>query len=490
MTTTATPTPDLQAITATDLEDLVRRQRAAFRAEGIASAETRIGRIDRLLLAVVKHSADLAASLDSEYGSRPPALTKALDVLPSVGAAAELREGIEEWMKPEVVAGGYVQKRPLGVVGVVGAWNFPLELTIHPAIDALAAGNRVIIKFPDFHPRTGAILAAAVAEYLPPEEVAVVVGDLETAQRFSELDLDHLIFTGSPAVGRKVAEAAARNLVPTTLELGGKNPVVISPSADLDLAAHRVAGTRLLNAGQVCLCPDYVFVTSALKGAFLEKLAAEIRAVSPRPASAAGVVSIVNERNHSRVLRLVEDALSKGAERVDLTDPGTDVGSSTTSRRIDPTILRRVPADALIADEEIFGPVLPVYTYDDLDEVIDYIGARPAPLGAYWFGSDDDELRKFLEFTTSGGVTVNDAIAHGFLPGTPFGGVGQLRDRRLPREGRFRSPLPSPDRRGRDDRCRAVRWSGRPDTRIGRVRGGGRRTDRCGAAGSTDTCRG
>ncbi len=415
------------AVTPEELDALVARQRAEFRREGHVSAEVRISRIDRLLLAVVEHIDEIAESLDREYGGRPPALTKALDTLPVVGSAQELRDGIREWMEPETVPGGYVVKQPLGVVGVIGAWNFPLELTIHPAIDALAAGNRVIIKFPDLHPRTGAILARAVAKYLSPDEVAVVVGDVRTAQAFSELPLDHIVFTGSPAIGRKVAEAAARNLVPTTLELGGKNPAVVSRSADLDLAAHRIATTRLLNGGQVCLCPDYVFVHEQDEELFLEKLAQEVEALFPPGAGDSGAVSIVNDRNYNRVNALIDDAVAKGAVRVSSgghIDSGSAPASGSGGRLIPPTILRAVPSDAAISDEEVFGPVIAVHTYETIDEVIDYVASRPSPLGAYWYGDRDDDFTEFMEFTRSGGVTINDGIAHAFLPGTPFGGIG------------------------------------------------------------------
>ncbi|QII07852.1 aldehyde dehydrogenase family protein [Rhodococcoides fascians A25f] len=406
------------------LERLVRDQRAAFRKEGTPSAEVRINRIDRLLLAIVEHIDEIAESLNAEYGSRPTALTKALDTLPFVGAAQELRDGIAEWMKPQDVSGGYVVPQPLGVVGVIGAWNFPLELTIHPAIDALAAGNRVIIKFPDFHPRTGAVLAAAVAERLSPDEVAVVVGDISTAEHFSQLQLDHIVFTGSPAIGKKVAEAAARNLVPTTLELGGKNPVVVSESADLDLAAHRIAGSRLLNSGQVCLCPDYVFVPQKDEEVFVQKLGSEIRALFPDPSSTAGLVSIVNQRNYARIEGLVDDAVEKGAERVAIPGESDQQGEPSGDRLLTPTILRNVPADAAISTEEVFGPVISIYSYAHVDEAIDYINSHPSPLGAYWYGEQDAQFDRFLEFTRSGGITVNDGIAHAFLPGTPFGGVG------------------------------------------------------------------
>ncbi|MFW0793993.1 aldehyde dehydrogenase family protein [Gordonia sp. CPCC 205515] len=420
--TTLTPTDNAIApVSRDDLMGLLERQRKAYLAEGVASAETRISRIDRLLLAVVEAADALAESLGGEYGSRPPALTKALDILGCVGAAQELRDNISKWMEPEVLAGGFIQRKPLGVVGIIGAWNFPIELTIHPAINALAAGNRVMIKFPDFHPKTGAILAAAVAEHLSPEEVTVVIGDLETAQAFSDLPFDHIVFTGSPAIGRRVAEAAGRNLVPTTLELGGKNPVVVAEDADIDLAAHRIAGTRMLNGGQVCLCPDYVFVPRSQREGFVDKLVGELQTLYPDYATDGGVVSIVNDRNFDRVSALVEDAVGKGAQKVTVT---TSQEPNDGERRIVPTVLVDVPEDATIAEEEVFGPVVSIHVYDELDEVIGYINSRPSPLAAYWFGGQGDEFQRFLAHATSGGVTANDIMTHQMLGGAPFGGVG------------------------------------------------------------------
>lgn len=392
-----------EPVSRAELDRLVFLQRAAFLKEGSPSAEVRRGRIDRLVLAVLEHADELATALDLDYGQRPTALTKAFDELIFVAPAQELRENLEEWMKPIEVPGGFIQQKPLGVVGVIGAWNFPFELTIHPALDALAAGNRVIIKFPDFHVRTGKILAQAVSEYLAEDEVAVVTGDLDTARAFSDLPLDHIIFTGSPAIGKMVAEAAGRNLVPVTLELGGKNPVVVARDADFDLAAHRVAGTRVLNGGQICLCPDYAFVPRERGDEFVSKVMSEFRTLFPDYLNNPGAVSIVNDRNFDRVVGLIDDAVAKGATKLQAVNDAEAVElPSKDGRRIPPTVLLDVPESATIAGEEIFGPVLPVYLYDEIDEVVTYVNSRPSPLGAYWYGGDSAEFHRFLNFTTSG----------------------------------------------------------------------------------------
>lgn len=408
-----------------ELERILAVQRAAFLKEGFASAEVRRNRIDRLSLAVLEYADELADALNLDYGQRPSALTKSFDMLSWIPDAQDLRENLEEWMRPVQLQGGFIQQKPLGVIGVIGAWNFPLDLTIQPALAALAAGNRVFIKFPDFHVRTGKVLAEAVSRYFGEDEVAVVTGDLQTAQAFSELQFDKIIFTGSPAIGKTVAVAAARNLVPVTLELGGKNPVVIAHDADLDLAAKRVADTRVLNGGQICLCPDYVFVPREHADEFIGKVLAEFMALYPDYLSNPGAVSIVNDRNYDRVVGLIDDAVAKGARKIEAVNPDeASALPSRAGRRIAPTLLLDVPEPAKISSEEIFGPVLSVYLYDDVDEVINYVNTRPSPLAAYWYGGDSEEFRLFLDHTTSGGVTRNDGLIHAFLPGAGFGGIG------------------------------------------------------------------
>ena len=411
-----------------ELERIVAVQRGAFLRDGPPSAQTRRHRIDRLMLAVLDAADDLAQALAQDYGTRPTGLTKLFDILAWVGDAKETRDNLGEWMKSVPLDGpvpAVVEQKPKGVVGVMGAWNFPVTLTVQPAFAALGAGNRVIMKFPEFHPRTGKVFGDAVDKYFGEDEVAVVVGDLHTARAFSELPLDHLVLTGSPAVGRAVATAAGKNLVPLTLELGGKNPVVVGSDADLDLAAHRVALGRMMNSGQVCLCPDYVFVPRDRHDVFVSKLEEAFRQAFPTYLGNPGAVSIVNERNYDRIVALIDDAVSKGAKKKQVVDPQeADLLPSRERRLIPPTILTDVPPHAGISGEEIFGPVIAVYPYDDLAEVISYVNDRPAPLGAYWYGEDGDDFRTFLHRTNSGGVTRNDIFAHQAVAGAPFGGVG------------------------------------------------------------------
>ncbi|MEV7389675.1 aldehyde dehydrogenase family protein [Streptomyces sp. NPDC091215] len=408
-------------------------QRAAFLAEGPPALDVRLDRIDRLLACVLEHAEELCAALDADFGSRPLAASLVSDIVGPISGAQKIRQHLAEWMRDEELPGSaeagtpaFVQIRPKGVVGVVGPWNFPVTLVVQPAIEALAAGNRVMIKFSEVAERTADVFARAVATRMAPEEVAVVRGGVATASAFSALPFDHLIFTGSPAVGARVAEAAGRNLVPVTLELGGKNPVVLGSDADLGLAAQRVGAMRLMNGGQICLCPDYVFVPRDRVEEFVAQYEQAVKGYFPTWLDNPNVVSIVDDRNYDRVTGLITDAEAKGARVVTIAPPEeAEVLPRRKGRRIAPTVLLDVTEDMAIASEEIFGPVLSVYPYDDLNEVITYVNTRPSPLAAYFFGSDGPEFREFIRRTTSGGVTRNDLAVHWGVEGAPSGGVGR-----------------------------------------------------------------
>ncbi|GHE79415.1 aldehyde dehydrogenase [Amycolatopsis deserti] len=429
MTTTTEPIVD---VTPEELRRLLDAQRAAHARDPIPDAATRRDRIDRLVAAVLEHRDELAEALDADYGGRPVTTSLEVDILGALQSIAHTREHLESWMAPtEVPAamGGaipaFVQNRPKGVVGVIGPWNFPLVLVFLPAVEALAAGNRVMIKFSDMTPRTGAVFARAVATRMSPEEVVVVTGGLQTAAAFSSLRFDHLFFTGSPKVGRLVAAAAGRNLVPVTLELGGKNPAIVAPDADVAEAAARIAAARLFNNGQVCLSPDYAFVPESSRDVFVDAYRAAVLTHFPTFADNPDVVSIINDANYARVTGLVEDAKSRGATEVVIV-PEEEKGRvpDPDSRRVPPTLLLDTPAEAEINAEEIFGPVLVVHTYSDVDEAIAYVAAGEHPLASYWYGGDTDDFQRFLVKTTSGGVSRNDfGLAYG-NDALPFGGVG------------------------------------------------------------------
>ncbi|ROO87960.1 coniferyl-aldehyde dehydrogenase [Actinocorallia herbida] len=429
MTVDHTAAPTSADVSEVELVALLDAQRSAFLEEGPPSVRVRLDRVDRLVRAVLTHADDLVAALNADFGNRPEAASLSADILGFLPSVSEIRRDLEEWAADEPVPGSaergtptFVQKRPKGVVGVIGPWNFPIALVVQPALEALAAGNRVMIKFSDVPARTAAVFARAVAEHLAPEEVTVVEGGLRTAVAFSSLAFDHLFFTGSPAVGRRVAAAAGANLVPVTLELGGKNPVVVASDADVDTAAERIAASRMMNGGQLCLCPDYVFVPRSAVDDFVAAYQRHMARYFPTYRDNPEVTTIVNDANYARVAHLIDDAVARGARAVTAV---SDTGRDSAGRRIPPTLLLGVTDDMEVAHEEVFGPVISVLPYDDPREAIAYVNARPHPLAAYWYGEDTPEFREFLRLTTSGGVTRNDMALHFGVEGVPFGGVGQ-----------------------------------------------------------------
>lgn len=414
------------------MREILDAQRAAFLREGPPSAAVRRNRIDRLWLAVLEHADEIAEALMADFGNRPLATSISSEVLGSLPDVELVRANFEEWMRPQPIDGTaergmptFVQNRPKGVVGVMGPWNFPVHLVVAPAVEALAAGNRVMIKFSEVPARAAEVFARAVAEQFDADEVTVVRGGPRTSAAFSALPFDHLFFTGSPAVGRHVGAAAGANLVPTTLELGGKNPVVVADDSDIAVAAERIAATRMMNGGQVCLCPDWVFVPRTKIDDFVEHYQASIRRYFPTILENPDLVTIVNDANFARVAGLISDAREKGATVISIApdDESASLPDAAT-RRIAPTVVLGVTEDMRIANEEVFGPVISIHPYDSLEQPIEAINAKPAPLAAYWYGEDSADFREFIRRTTSGGLTRNDMALHFGIEGAPFGGVG------------------------------------------------------------------
>lgn len=433
MTTSSSDTITAPGLDSAAMLELLDRQRRAFLAEGPPTPEVRLDRIRRLTLALLENADEIAAALDADFGNRPASVSLSSDVLGSLTGLPQLQAELTDWMADRPVPGSaekgmptFIQHRPKGVVGVVGPWNFPVNLTFLPALEALAAGNRVMIKFSEIPGRTAEVFARAVADHLTPDEVVVVRGGAETAAAFAALPLDHLFFTGSPAVGRLVAAAAGANLVPVTLELGGKNPVVVARDADLAETAARVAAQRMMNGGQLCLCPDYVLVPEEAVGAFVGEYATAMATYFPTYLDNPDVVTVVDSRNFERIVGLIDDARVKGADVRTLV-PQDELASlpDRATRRIPPTVLTGVTDDMDVAHEEVFGPVITVLGYDDVRSAIDHINARPHPLAAYWYGEDSPDFQEFLRLTTSGGVTRGDMALHFAIEGAPFGGIGQ-----------------------------------------------------------------
>jgi len=412
--------------------DVLAAQRRSFLDDGPPDIALRRNRIDRLLAMVLDNAEDFVTATASDYGTRSRSAAFFAEILGMISVIEHTRSNLPRWMRSTRLmraarlAGlrAEVVPSPVGVVGVIGPWNFPVQLTVLPAAAAFAAGNRVMIKMSEVTPRTAEAMADLAPRYFDQRELAVITGGPELAAEFSALPFDHLFFTGSPAIGAVVGRAAAANLVPVTLELGGKNPVVVAPGADITRAATRIAQARMVNGGQVCVCPDYVFVPDRHVDEFVEVARGTLRRMFPTITDNPDYCSSANRSNFDRVVGLIADARARGA-RVESIVPVGEVLPDPVTRKIPPTIIRDVDDRMRINDEEVFGPVLAVRGYSSLASTIDYINSRPSPLVAYWFGPDDADFRHFVDHTRSGGVARNDFAAHMIPSSAPFGGVGR-----------------------------------------------------------------
>ena len=421
----------LRECTADDIAEAHRVQREAFLRDGPPSLALRRNRMDRLSALTYEHRDALAEAIRLDFGNRPIELSTLWDVVAALSDFAHIRRNLGKWMQARQVMSAArplglrtrVQAQPLGVVGIMAPWNLPVHLLICPATAALAAGNRVLLKPSELTPRTAALLEKLAAQYFSPEELAVITGGPQTSAAFCSMPWDHLLFTGSSEVGKHVLRAAADHLVPVTLELGGKNPVVVGRGADITTAASRTARARLWNGGQTCLCPDLVFVPAERCDDFVAAVEQQFRRSFPTILDNPQHCTIVNDKNYQRILGLIDDARAKGAAVIEAAPPGEDLPSAN-QRRIAPTILRDVTGDMAVMRQEVFGPVLSVLPYKQLDEVIDYLNARPSPLASYWFGEDSADFRRYCAHTRNGGITRNDCVVHAAIDGAPFGGVG------------------------------------------------------------------
>ncbi|NVB42595.1 coniferyl aldehyde dehydrogenase [Pseudenhygromyxa sp. WMMC2535] len=412
----------------------LERQRAACMAELPVSAAIRKDRLRRSLNLVLENEDRLVEALSEDYGHRSPIQSQLADIMGTVKPLRQALTEVERWMKPErrkvdlplwlLGARARVEYQPKGVVGVISPWNFPVFLTFGPLAEIFAAGNRAMVKPSEHTPATAALMRELAEAAFDEDELAVFTGGVEVGKAFSQLPFDHLIFTGSTALGREIQRAAASNLVPTTLELGGKSPAIIGSSANLQRTCDRLVAGKLLNAGQVCLAPDYLLVPAAHERAIIEGLQAAAAAMYPSIHDNPDFCSLINARHRERLRGLVDDARDKGAE-LTVVNPGGETLDQPGSNKMALHLLREVTSDMRVMQEEIFGPVLPVITYERIDEAIAYINARPRPLGLYYFGEDQAEQTKLLERTIAGGVTINDVIYHGVTNDLPFGGVGE-----------------------------------------------------------------
>lgn len=421
------------SVNADAMRETLDRQRAAFTAELPVSAETRVDRLTRLGRLLVDNADALCAAMSEDFGHRSREQSLMTDITSALGEIKYARKNLARWMRPEkrkarfplglLGAKARIEYQPKGVVGVIAPWNFPVQLTFSPLADILAAGNRAMVKMSEFTPATSALVERLIGEAFAPEEIAVFNGGPEVGQAFAALPFDHLLFTGATSIGKHILHAAADHLTPVTLELGGKSPVIVGESADVGRTTSRVTLGKMMNAGQICLAPDYMIVPEAKEGEILQGFHAAVAEQYPTLDANDDYTSIINDRHFDRLQSYLADAREKGAELVEI-NPGNEDFSASNKRKMPLTIVRNPTDDMKVMQEEIFGPILPIKTYKSVDEAIDYVNAHDRPLGLYYFGGDKGEETRVLSRTISGGATVNDVIFHIAMEELPFGGIG------------------------------------------------------------------
>ncbi|MDR2990606.1 MAG: coniferyl aldehyde dehydrogenase [Burkholderiaceae bacterium] len=412
------------------LHDAFRAMLDLSRAQPAPTLAQRLDRLARLRAVVTDNEASFRQAISADFGHRSTTETTVAEILMVLGEIRHAAKHLKRWMAPRRVATelqfmparNRLLAQPLGVVGIIAPWNYPLQLTLAPAIGAISAGNRVMVKPSELTPRFAALLQNLIGQRFDTTEMHVAGTEEEIATAFAALPFDHLVFTGSTRIGRLVAQAAGRNLTPVTLELGGKSPAIIDPSADLDQAAERIAYGKLLNAGQTCIAPDYVLVPQDSLRAFATKVQAHMRRMYGTDPANPDYTAIISGRHYARLKSLVTDAISRGAQIMQHASP--DDPDWKALRKFPPTLVVGATADMAIMQEEIFGPVLPVLGYHEATEPIAFINQRDRPLALYWFGKDTAARDRVLAHTVSGGVTVNDCLFHFTQANQPMGGVG------------------------------------------------------------------
>jgi coniferyl-aldehyde dehydrogenase len=408
-------------------EILLSEQRAAFRNNPYPSAKERRENLRLLEQIVFDRQDEIAAALDRDFSGRCRYEVLFSEVFVALHAVRHARKHVAEWMaeRPRALdwplqpAKAWVMPQPLGVIGVIAPWNYPIFLTVAPLAGALAAGNRVLLKLSEFTPTTSETIAKLFAEAFPADLVAVVNGDASVGRAFASLPFDHLLFTGSTAVGREVMRAAAENLTPVTLELGGKSPVILAPDADVSSAAADIAYGKFLNAGQTCIAPDYALVPRARRDDFVAAIRKHTETYWPDPARNLEYTAVINERHLDRLRGYLDEARSRGVEVITI-GPEAEPGS----RRMQPAIVLDPPDDLRLMRDEIFGPILPILTYSELDEAIEYVNDHPRPLALYLFTKSDRITESVLTRTVTGAACVNDTLVYIAAEDLPFGGVG------------------------------------------------------------------
>ncbi|MFT6569750.1 MAG: coniferyl-aldehyde dehydrogenase [Sphingomonas echinoides] len=415
------------------MQDVLARQRAAFMAELPVGLAVRKDRLARAAAMIADNADAFCDALSEDFGHRSREQSMLTDIASSIAPIKHAIKSLDRWTRRDnravqfplglLGARAWVEYQPKGVVGVIAPWNFPVNLVMGPIAGIFAAGNRAMVKTSEFTARTAALFEEVSPKYFAIEELAFFSGGPEVGKAFSELPFDHLIFTGATGIGRHILHAAADNLTPVTLELGGKSPVIIGKDADIARATERVAIGKMLNAGQICLAPDYMLVPEAQEQAVVDGLKAAVSSMYPTLLANPDYTAIINDRHHQRLQDWVADARAKGAT-VETVNPAGEDFAGSNARKMPLHIVRNATDDMIVMQEELFGPILPVRRYTGIDSAIAEVNRRDRPLGLYYFGPDETERRKVLDRTISGGVTLDDVVFHVSMEELPFGGIG------------------------------------------------------------------
>ena len=416
-----------------EMQRVLEAQKKFFIEEGSPSIELRIDRLNRLKSLIMNNIYDFVDALNEDYGSRSnniSLLSDAYGIIPDINNAIK---NIKKWTKIDkrssnfpfglFGAKSYVKYEPIGTVGMISPWNFPVNLSFKPLAAIFAAGNQVMHKPSELTPITASLIKDLCDKAYDENEFATFLGGPETGEAFTKLNFDHLLYTGSGSIGKQVMKSASNNLVPVTLELGGKSPVIIGNSADIKVSAKRIMFGKTLNAGQICLAPDYVIVHKEKKDEFISEVENVINEYYPSMKDNDDYSSIINQRHFDRINSLIEDAREKGAY-INQINPSNEDFSQQQFFKIPPTIVTNTSDDMKIMNEEIFGPVLPVLEYENLNDALSTINSKDRPLGLYYFGSDTKEENTIMSNTSSGGVTINNVVGHIQQKDLPFGGIG------------------------------------------------------------------
>ena len=424
-----------------EMENILKLQKKLHIEEGPASIELRKDRLNRCIAMLKEYNEEILDALQKDFGNRDPKASFFSEIISTIGVLEHALKNIDKWTKDEkrpsnvnqpffirlmmgfLGSKSYIKYQPLGTVGVISPWNFPVNLVLAPLAGIFAAGNRTMIKPSELTPATSEITKKMFEAYFDKSEAAVFTGDAEVGAAFSALPFDHLLFTGGTQIGKKVMKAASENLVPVTLELGGKSPVIVDEDANLSEVAKKVMRGKTMNAGQICLAPDYLMLPKGKSKEFANASSEVIGEMFEDLKYNEDYTSVINERHYERINELVADAKEKGAEVLEI-NPADEDFEQQELHKIPPTLVLNPTDDMKIMQEEIFGPVLPVKEYDDFNETVSYVNSKERPLGLYLFSKDKDKEKKVLENTTSGGVTLNDVIWHIGQEELPFGGVG------------------------------------------------------------------